>query len=287
MEALSQQALIVGNGPPTAQYGGTAVGGHRGTVIDDSWGLETAFGVGREVAIVGNIVRHGKSSNNPHPVRILLLLAMDDNQGILHSFLKEYLERAEKIHGKVRFTLINLLDLTIYRCLGCKICPAENKLPVGQRADINHHAHCIIQSTEDDLETVHKEMLASDGIIIAGLNVKEHQKLVYRYQVLVERTRYIRRDNFELNRKPMTAFCMNQVGARINALHAVKTTTSYIGHNTIFHRPIEVFVYEDKVLDDGMPDLQSFINWTQIIARGKNLISSPPAEYTTNGIGGY
>jgi len=287
MEALSQKALIVGNGAPTSQYGGTGVGGHRGAVIDDVWGLETAFGVGTKVAQVSEIVKRGKKSRIDHPVHILLLLTMDDNEGVLYSFLQDYLKKAEKIHGNVKFSMINLLDLTIYRCLGCRDCPAENKLPLGRIPDKANHSHCIIRTDKDAMEYIHEEMLGADSIIIAGLNVKGHHRLVYRYQVLVERTRYIRRDNFELENIPMVAFSMNQVGARVNSLHSLKTTTSYIRHNSIFHRPIEAFFFDAQVLDDGMDDLLSFINFTEIIKNGRRLVSHPPSSYSTKGIGGY
>jgi len=151
MEALSQKALIVGNGPPTSQYGGTGVGGPRNAVMDDMWGLGTAFGVGRQVAQVSEIIKYGKKKIFGEPVHVLLLLAMDNNQGILYSFLEDYIAKAEKIFNNVKFSIISLLDLTIYRCLGCKDCPDENKLSPGQIPDKTNHGHCIIKSDQDSV----------------------------------------------------------------------------------------------------------------------------------------
>jgi hypothetical protein len=134
---------------------------------------------------------------------------------------------------------------------------------------------------------IHDKLLDADGIIIAGLNVKNHNELVYRYQVLIERTRYIRRNNFELTDKLLTAFSLNQVGEKINSLHSLKTITSYLRHNTIIHKPIEAFIYDDNVLDDGMDDFSNFVKYARIIASGKNNLKPLLTEYKEEGIGGY
>jgi multimeric flavodoxin WrbA len=286
-EALNQNALIVGNGPPTSQYGGTAVGGKKGTVIKDSWGLETAFGTGTRVAHVSEIMKEGLNSSLGRPVRILVLLAMDDNKGILYSFLEDFLKRVQDHLPDVEFRLENILKKTIYRCLGCDSCPADGPLPTGQRPTKEHHSHCIIKNPEDAMEQIQEMLLEADGIIIAGLNVKQHDQLVYRYQALTERTRYIRRDHFELTDKLITAFSLSQVGARINSLHSLKTVTSYIRHNTIIHKPIEAVSYEGKILEDGMEDMIHFVRSVQINEVGKQTVKPIIPEYTTKGIGGY
>ena len=62
IETLNQGALVVGNGPPTSQYGGTAVGGDQGHVLEDESGIDTAFGVGMKVAHVSEMY-----SKEKHP----------------------------------------------------------------------------------------------------------------------------------------------------------------------------------------------------------------------------
>ncbi len=52
MEALSQGAMIVGNGPPTSQYGGTGWAGDVGAILDDNFGLDTSLGTGKRVTEV-------------------------------------------------------------------------------------------------------------------------------------------------------------------------------------------------------------------------------------------
>jgi len=287
LEALAQRALIVGNGPPTSQYGGTAIGGHRGTVASDEWGLRTAAGTGQRVAHVCNLVAQGAASPARRPVKILVLVTMDDDHGMLHAFLKDYLRRAESRVEDCTFELVNILDSTIYRCLGCDACPPDGPVDADQPATVEHRAHCVIRHPADAMDGIHARLLDADAVILAGLNVKQYANLVYRYQVLIERTRFIRRDHFELTDKLFTALSLNQIGARINSLHTLKVVTSYIRHNTIMHRSIEVFLHDGQILDDGMDDLLSFVRHAQTLARGREVIPRPDTRYLTNGIGGY
>lgn len=287
MEALAQNAIAVGNGPPTSQYGGTAVGGHKGTVITDEWGLRTAFGTGTRVAHVGEIARQGALSSTKKKVRILVLVSMDNKKGLLLKFLEDLIKRAEPSLEDVEFKLHNVLDSTIYRCIGCDKCPNSGKQPLGEAPTEDEHAHCILEGKEDAIDEVHMELLKADGIIVAGLNINEHKNLVYRYQVMTERTRFIRRNNFELNNKVLTAFSLNQVGARINSLHSMKTITSYIRQNTIICKPIEALMHKGEVLEDGIYDLLAFTKSVKRIVRGREEVPSLLQEYTTKGIGGY
>ena len=288
LEALSQGSVIVGNGPPTSQYGGTAIGGHKGTVVNDEWGLQTAFGTGERVAHASRLVYEGDRDREDIPIRILILITMDNNKSLLLNFLKKSLERLRsQFSFPVDFQLINVLDHTIYRCLGCDTCTAGGKLKPGQTPSAKQYGECIIQNPEDAMHKLHMEMLKADGIIIAGLNVKEHKKLIYRYQVLIERTRFIRRNHFELSDKLLTAFSLNHVGARINNIHDIKTITSYIRHNVIISRPIEAFIFDGQTLEDGSSDFLNFVRWASILKKGHSIVPKHVVEYTTNGIGGY
>lgn len=286
-EALNQNAMIVGNGPPTSQYGGTGVGGRKGTVIDDLWGLETAYGTGARVTQVSKLLEAGGKTNLKEPVEILVLVTMDDTKQSLYRYLQQFLSRAGKHLSNTEFKLVNVLDKTIHRCIGCEKCPANGLLELGETSCIENHAHCIISKPDDAMENIHEQMLQAAGIIIAGLNVKHHDQLVYRYQVLMERTRYIRRNHFELTNKLMTSFSLTQVGAKINSLHALKTVTSYIRHNTIMHKPIESYIVDDTVIEEGLEDLIHFVKYAKIFSAGADVTDLKAPQYTTKGIGGY
>lgn len=288
LEALAQGAVIVGNGPPTSQYGGTAIGGHKGTVVDDEWGLQTAYGTGKRVAQTSLLVYEGRKETEDIPIRILVLVTMDNDKSSLLNFMKKALEQLRtQFSFPVDFRLVNVLDHTIYRCLGCNTCPAEGKMEPGQEASELQHGECIIQNPEDAMDELHMEMLNADGIIIAGINVKEYKRLIYRYQVLIERTRFIRRNHFELSDKLLTAFSLNHVGARINNLHDIKTITSYIRHNVVISRSIEAFIFDEQTLEDGSSDFINFVRWASILKKGRVKVPKQIFEYTTHGIGGY
>lgn len=288
LEALSQGCLAVGNGPPTSQYGGTAIGGHKGTVIEDDWGLQTACGTGKRVAWISQLVSEGRKHKDDLPVRILILVTMENDKSLLFNFIKKTLNNIQsQLSSLVNFRLVNVLDSTIYRCFGCDSCPAEGKREPGQTANDPQHSKCIIQNPEDGMHELRMEMLNSDGIIIAGLNVKAHKRLIYRYQVLIERTRFIRRNHFELSDKLLTAFSLNDVGARINNLHDIKTITSYIRHNVVISHPIEAFLVKGQTLEDGTQDFLNFIRWTAILKKGREVIPARATVYSTQGIGGY
>ena len=49
--------LVVGNGPPTSQFGGTAVGGNIGTMENDYFGIMTSQGTGLRVAETAEILK--------------------------------------------------------------------------------------------------------------------------------------------------------------------------------------------------------------------------------------
>jgi multimeric flavodoxin WrbA len=286
-EALNQNAMIVGNGPPTSQYGGTGVGGRKGTVIDDLWGLETAYGTGARVTQVSKLLEAGKKTTFKGPVEILVLVTMDDTSQSLYKYMQQFLSRAEKRLSNTKFKLVNVLDKTIHRCIGCEKCPAKGLLDVGETPCIANHAHCIISEPDDAMENIHEQMLQANGIIIAGLNVKHHDQLVYRYQALMERTRYIRRNHFELTNKLMTSFSLTQVGAKINSLHAMKTVTSYIRHNSIMHKPIESYIVDNAIIEEGIEDLIHFVKYAEIFRAGADVTDIKAPQYTTKGIGGY
>ena len=75
-------------------------------------------------------------------------------------FLNKSLERLRsQFSFPVDFQLVNVLDHTIYRCLGCDTCPAGGRLKPGQVPSAKQHGECIIQNPEDAMHKLHMEML--------------------------------------------------------------------------------------------------------------------------------
>ena len=266
IETLNQGALVVGNGPPTSQYGGTAVGGDQGSVLEDESGIDTAFGVGMKVAHVSEMYNKNKHPTNR--IRINILVTMDTGERFLAKYLKDLTSRVEKVIPWVEFVIHELIDSTIYRCLGCTICPVPSK----DSGDSDKTTKCTIKDHEDCLEKLRVSLKGSDCAIIAGLNLLDYEKIISRYQVLTERMRYIRRSNFELTDLLITGLCYNQFGATANSIHTIKTLTSYIRHNTTFYNPIDIFEYNGNILNDGEKSLIELCNAARRMKAGKQEI---------------
>jgi multimeric flavodoxin WrbA len=276
IETLNQGALLVGNGPPTSQYGGTAIGGNQGHILEDESGIDTAFGVGMKVAHVSEMYSKEKHPISQILIRVDILITMDTSERFLAKYLKDLTSRVAKTIPWVEFVIHELIDSTIYRCLGCTICP----VPPG---DTEKTTKCTIKDPEDCLEKLRKALRGSDCAIIAGLNILDYEKIIFRYQVLTERMRYIRRSNFELTDLLITGLCYNQFGATMNSIHSIKTLTSYIRHNTTFYKPIDIFEYEGKVLNDGRDSLVELCNAARRMKVGKQEITRSESPYGTYG----
>lgn len=281
IEALNQGAVVVGNGPPTSQYGGTAVGGNKAHVLEDTWGLQSAFGVGAKVAHNADIFAHGGSAMEDDRVRIPVLITMDTDDRQLVRYLEQLIGDVQAEIPWVEFVLHEIIDATIYRCLGCSTCPRQSETDPAA-------ARCAIHDPDDYLEILRASLLQADGAILAGLNILDPSRLIFRYQVLTERMRYVRRNDFELTDLLMASLCYNQFGATVNAIHSMKALTSYIRQNTTFHRPIEILEHEGMLLESGKSHLIDFCRAAQKMKHGKHTVPRPAARYETGGIaGGY
>ncbi len=279
-EALNQNALVVGNGPPTAQYGGTAVGGRKGDVLDDTLGIETAYGVGTKVSHVSETYKKGEFLPDRINIRVDILITMDTEERFLANYIRGLTNRVRLFIPWVEFTIHEMIGSTIYRCIGCSICPVPS---VTSKAA----ASCAIKDKDDYVENLRHYLKKSNCAIIAGLNILDYEKIIYRYQVLMERMRYIRRNDYELTDLLLAGLSYNQFGAMINPIHSIKTLTSYIRHNTTFFRSIEIFEYKGKLLNDGMDSIINLCYAARRMKAGRMKAPKPPSVYVAEGIGGY
>jgi multimeric flavodoxin WrbA len=281
VEALNQNALVVGNGPPTSQYGGTVVAGTKGLAFEDSWGLQTSFGVGTKTAHVGKLYALGSKAPPPDKVRIDILITMDTAERFLLGYLEQLAARVLQQAPWADFHFHILLDSTIYRCLGCPTCPA---VP-GNRGT---QPRCTIKDPADCLEQLRAALHHSDCMVVAGLNLLDPSRIIYRYQVLTERMRYIRRNNFELTDLVVAGLAYNEFGAKVNPIHTIKTLTSFIRQNTTIHRPIEIFEHRGVYLDDGTQALLDLCLSVRRMKAGRSMIPAPESRYVAHGeAGGY
>jgi len=275
-EALMQDAVVVGNGPKTTQYGGTAWAGDPGKVLEDTFGLETCYGTGSRLADLSKVLVLGKSDAGSDPLNITVLVSMDTKEKKYESFIKDYCKKNITGHN---FNIVNLTDHNIFRCAGCGVCPS---LVMKERFKDKESPYiCIIQNEKDSLKILRNILLKSDCIIVAGVNTKDD--LIYRYQVFMERTRSIRRADFELTNVPVIGLLINESGSINNPLHNVKVLTSYIRHNMFVLKPVEILLKDDVVLSNN--DFAEHAELIQIIKKGRPLAGPVNVSYAATGYG--
>lgn len=251
-DAVSLGAIGVGNGPPTSQYGGTGWGGDLGSVASDDFGLMTARGTGRRVAEVAGIME-GAAYELPTVLFISTTERSDAELGNLRAELEAT--------GDVETEELRLLDHRIDRCIGCSTCP--NGDDTGYR--------CIVK---DDMEQLEKKLEAADAIVMVGASFGPRNV----YQAFMERTRYLRRDNFRLRNTPYTAIaCSN----REPDIFSVRAMTSLIRHNTMFLGPL---TWGGGSGNDVVP-LEHFVKAVARIKSGKQKVEGKDYDYVSIGYG--
>ena len=164
---------------------------------------------------------------------------MDTPDRRYQEMVRRYFEPYTRAH---KINIINLIDFDIDRCVACGICPSRNgRKPKSSDKDYV----CSIRTARDSLDHIHTQIVNNDCLVIVGVNSK--CDLIYRYQAFTERTRYLRRDDFQLTNTCLVSMFINEVGSINNPLHPLKVLTSYIRHNTIVLKPIEMIVVSTKV----------------------------------------
>jgi len=276
VDALMQDCLVVGNGPPVAQYGGTLVGGDKMSVINDEFGLKTAFGTGSRVAQLGNILAKGSEFIQETSIHIGIVVTMDTQKQKYLEIAKNYFN-SQVSEKSVRLTFIELIDSTIYRCVACDICPS----PRHREKHINQEKpyNCIVQVKRDGMKDLQEILRDVDAIALVGVN--SHEDIIYRYQAFMERTRYIRREDFELTNRIIFGVLINELGAINNAIHSIKVLTSFIRHNTFVIKPVEITMSNGKFI--YLSDLDEHIELIKRVKLGRLNVESKEVRYLATG----
>lgn len=246
-DALMQNSIVVGNGPKTSQYGGTVFAGDVHSAHTDEFGLETSYGTGRQVAYLSQILKNG---NEPEKkaLNIKVLVTMDTSKKKFDKEIAQYFHKYALSHN---IEIINLTDNNIYRCVACSVCPSPKLREKNKDEELPYN--CIVQTKKDVMHDIQEALVGSDCIIIAGANTQDD--LIYRYQAFMERTRFIRREDFELTNIPIIGLLVNEIGAVNNPIHNVKVLTSFIRHNTFILKPIEITKHKENEIhkDEFIP----------------------------------
>jgi multimeric flavodoxin WrbA len=252
VDATNLNMLAVGNdSETTSQYGGTAHAGDIGTLADDEYGINTSIGAGRRIASVSKLMADSGNMETKDGTNIAIWLVQDTNDHhgyqLIEKFRNQILETSENVN-------IEILDLTkdsISRCIACDICPIDKGLPEDYR--------CIIKSKDDLLFLRHKNLISVDAILLAAYSPTDRSQISSVYQKFIERTRYLRRDDYVMGDVLFAPMVISEIGSNQN-LH-IRMLTSFIRHHTVLHHPII-----------GMEHQNKFLNWESMIEQGKSFV---------------
>jgi multimeric flavodoxin WrbA len=239
-DCMNLGACIVGNGPPTSQYGGTGWGGKIGTIIDDNFGLNTSKGTGRRVALLSTVLNMPLKSS---PIRILFVVTRADTRGKFIGKIKSL-----SFSNDVEVDVLDLSNLTIKRCLACPICPA---------GDLDKLYTCVIPPSsqageKDDMELIHSRLIKADCIILSHYSGADAGP--DKFQVFMERTRFVRRNDFELGDRAFSAFIAT---SNLDDIYSLRFMTSFLRHNLFIIGPFY------RLLQDPQANV-SFENFSSV-----------------------
>lgn len=249
LDMVNLDFLAVGNSShSTSQYGGTAVAGDVGTLHADLEGIETCIGTGRRAARVAELLRRGRQSNArlADRLKIQLWLLQDNREGAGKAMFDAWAQEVSAAVGDVDIKIIDVTTAHVARCIACDICPID----VGPRADYR----CIIKSREDFFVQNHQTIVEADGVLLCAYSPANRDEAVSSYQKFIERTRYLRRDNYVFSDLLMAPFVISELSARQN-LH-LRMLTSAVRHHTVLHHPLIGMVHEGELL--GRESMRQF-----------------------------
>ena len=255
VDATNLNMLGVGNdSETTAQYGGTAVAGDVGTLAEDAYGIKTSISTGSRIARIADKVSLGRSTaGEPEKTTIGVLLLQDAGN---HRGREMVIKACNEIADRAPYADFRLIDCTedeIYRCIACDVCPID----IGARKDYR----CIITSKNDFFRNSHNDLVGIDALILAAYSPVNRSEVHSVYQRFIERTRYIRRDNYTLGDLIAAPLVISEINSNQN-LH-IRMMTSLIRHHTVMHHPLIGMEYEGKVL-----------NWDNLIEQGVSFVDN-------------
>lgn len=184
-DCLNKGAIITGNGPPTGQYGGTGVGGNKGAIIDDIFGLKTSYGTGRRVAQLAKTL---KRPDKAREVTITFAITSENLEGSLYKEIQEL-----PFSSDVDLRIIDISTAKIDRCKACPICP---------NGDLNKKYTCLING--DEMEAIHTQINKADAFILSALISPDIRGDMF--QRFIERSRFIRRNHYEMSDRIFSSY---------------------------------------------------------------------------------
>jgi multimeric flavodoxin WrbA len=231
--------LAVGNSAETtAQYGGTTLAGDVGTAYKDEYGLNTCMGTGARLAKTALGLDQVRDMKLKDKVQIAVWMVQDTSDGKGLNYIKSLLSKVQ--NDDVEFKIVDLSKEEIYRCIACDVCPTK----VGPKEEYR----CIIKAKEDYMQREHQNIVNVDAILIAGYSPVDKTRVDSVYQKFIERTRYLRRDDYVFTDRLIAPLVISEMNSNQN-LH-IRMLTSLIRHHTILHHPLLAFEQDGQLLNN-------------------------------------
>ncbi len=273
LDMLNMGLHGVGNGhETTAQYGGTAKAGDVGTFAQDEYGLETCLGTGRRVARIARMASLGRSGSRLNDkLSLHLWLVQDAADGSGLRYFEQWQRQLLARNRDVDVKIFNAVAEEVVRCIACEVCPTH----LGPRSDYR----CIITAADDFFVRHHAELLGADAILIAAYSPENCSRIHSVYQQFIERTRYLRRDNYVFEDLLIAPFVVSEIEARQN-LH-IRMATSMVRHHTVLSRPIIGLRHGGEMLNAAIVERDSdlFVARARELAIGRCLEAGEGAVY--------
>ena len=254
IDATNMNMLAVGNdSATTAQYGGTSHAGDVGTMAADDYGIKTSVGTGRRLAMASQMWDRGAKKSLVDNTRVAVWLLQDTKENRGRTLIEDFCAAVEKQTEGVEFRVSDFTQEEIYRCIACDVCPTD----VGTAEEYR----CIINSSDDLFKRCHQEIIQVDAILVAAYSPVDRRGINSVYQRFVERTRYLRRDDYLLGDRLIAPLVISEVNSNQN-LH-IRMLTSFLRHLSVLHHPLIGFEYNGEVL-----------NWGNMIEQGISFAGS-------------
>ncbi|MBN2406721.1 MAG: flavodoxin family protein [Elusimicrobia bacterium] len=269
-DVVNMGALAVGNGPPTCQYGGTCVGGNKGTMADDYFGILTSMGTGNRVASISEVIRAGAGKSQDR-VRITFLIMKEKGQ-----LVRDLVSRiSQKCAGRAEFRTVDLNEYHFSRCRACDVCPSLKE---------NKDYRCIIN--DDDMKKIQPFLTDTDALVVCGVSTACRSGVESVYQRFVERSRYLRRDDFRLTNRLLSYISLQELDAAVD--FGIRAKTSFIRHNMILVKGADLVISESRILNERLAAaaVGSLIEKIQIVKAGLGKCELEEPRYADVGYAG-
>ena len=272
LDFLNLGSKVVGNGyDTTAQYGGTLVSGDIGKLQEDSYGIKTALSTGKNLAsMLKNTSFQKKSKLKSKKIHWCNIFVLQDNKNeectkIVKSLVKNNENKS------LKFRIFPVYKKNVHKCIACDLCPITE----GQ----SENYRCIINNKEDFFKENHNEIIKCDSFIFAAYSATNFINIRSNYQQFIERTRYLRRDNYIFGNKLVTSLIVSEMNSNRN-LH-IRILTSLVRHLNILRKPIHIFKHGNAYMnfDTVVKEFKNFCSEAQKIKKTKEDKIYKPVGY--------